>query len=145
MTGHTRGREICGRMARHTAESSRSLVVESADHQRSVRMLVLSLTRPVAGRMAIEAPWVLKHAAGLDEERARAVGLIANQREGLGRTQVVRAGEGGSGARQNDHGKTCVGDAHRTALLPDVVGYTKLTYCIHTVNRSIELGGWLTY
>src|SRR4030095_16109681 len=142
MPGHTGGREVRSLMARHTAERGRALVVESADHQRSVRMLVLSLTRPVAGRMAIEAPWVLKHPAGLDEERARAVGLIANQREGLGGTQVVRAGQGGSGARQNDHGKTCLGDAHRTALLPDVVGYPKLTYWIDTVNRSIA-AWWL--
>src|SRR4029450_11580913 len=98
MTGHTGGREVCTLMARHTAERGRSPVVPSADHQRSVRMLVLSLTRPVAGRMAIEAPWVLKYAASLDEERAGAIGLIVDRREGLGRTQVVRPGQGGSDA-----------------------------------------------
>src|SRR5258705_8924760 len=83
MAGHTGGREVCGLMARGTAERDRSLVVESADHQRRMRMLVLSLTRPVAGRMAIEASRMLKHPTGLDEERAGAVGLIAVGRKGL--------------------------------------------------------------
>ena len=78
MAGHTGGLEVCGLVARRTAERDRSLVVESADHHRRMRMLVLFLSRPVAGRMAIEASRMLKRPTGLDEERAGAVDLIAD-------------------------------------------------------------------
>jgi hypothetical protein len=58
MAGHTGGREVCGLMARRTAECDRSLVVESADHQR----------RAAAPRRGVDAP--LRGQSGGAAERA---------------------------------------------------------------------------
>ena len=78
-------------------------------------MLVISLARPVACRMAVEATRMLQHATGLDEERARALRLIADRCEGLWRTQVVRVGGGGRRAGQRKDGEPrsqCIHERH---------------------------------
>src|SRR5205809_7244947 len=49
-----------------------------------------ALRRAVAGRVAVQAARMLEHLAGLDEERRRARGGVANTSEVVRRTQRAR-------------------------------------------------------
>ena len=84
---------------------SAPLSSRAAHHQRAVRMHVGALRRSLADRMAVEAARVLDHLAGFDEQRARALGAVADRGEAVGRAEVRRArraAEGG-GQEKRDH------------------------------------------
>jgi len=70
-------------------------------------MTVVALRRPLADRVAIQAPRMLENSTRLDKQCARAFGLIRNRREGLRPSQIFGAGERSGGARQNDHDERC--------------------------------------
>jgi hypothetical protein len=65
-------------------------------------MTVVALRRSLADRVAIQAARMLEDTTSLDEQRARAFGLIRDRRECLGPAQIFGARGQCSRARQND-------------------------------------------
>ena len=79
-------------------------IVDAAHDQRHVRMPVVTLRRPVAGRMAVDAARMGDDLAGLLEQRQRALLVVGDGGKGLHRAKRLgRIGlRGGDGHADGD-------------------------------------------
>src|ERR1700674_5888235 len=102
MPRNARGLVVRILVAGRATQADGAFGVGAADHQRGMRMTIVALRRPLAGRVAIQAAWRLAAPTSVDEQRTRAFGLIRDRRECLGSAQILVAGERSGRACHND-------------------------------------------
>src|SRR5207302_1738086 len=122
VAGYVSGIEVRGLVAGRAAHRRDAEAVGTAMHGRLVGITV-ALRGAIAVRVTVQAPWVLKHFARLDEERRGARGRIPDRRERArgaqraARLRTRRWRQRGRGAYEHGGARDHETDARRHAVL----------------------------